>query len=176
LSPRVLDSVGTLFRLGSAAVWLIYGVVKALDGRQFYVAIQGYQLLPAWLAATTAAVLPFVEIAFGLLLLLGLGTRLVSALSALTLIAFMIGIGQAWARGLTINCGCLGGGGEVAASETAYPVELLRDLGYLAMSVWLVVRPRTLFALDRFDDAENGQDESTPDDVPVTSTAERTSK
>lgn len=147
--PRVLDVIGTVMRLGSAAVWLIYGVTKALDTEQFYVAIQGYELLPHWLSSFTAITLPYVEIIIGLLLLVGVTVRWTSVLAGLLLLAFMLGIAQAWARGLTIDCGCLGGGGQVAAEETNYPVELLRDLGFLAMSAWLVIRPRTLFALER---------------------------
>lgn len=178
MSPRVLDIVGTVMRLGSAAVWLIYGVMKALDTEKFYVAIQGYELLPYWMSSLTAQILPFVEIIMGLLLLIGVGVRWISALAGLMLIAFMIGIAQAWARGLTIDCGCLGGGGQVAAEDTNYPVELLRDLGFLAMSGWLIIRPRTFFALDRsaYED-DTAEDETGGNDRPdegTASTAERT--
>jgi hypothetical protein len=36
----------------------------------------------------------------------------------------------------------------VAPEETAYGRELLRDAGFLLLAGWLVVRPRTLAALD----------------------------
>jgi hypothetical protein len=55
---------------------------------------------------------------------------------------------QAWARGLSIDCGCFGGGGAAPQGETAYGRELLRDAGLLLLAGWLVVRPRTLAALD----------------------------
>ena len=54
---------------------------------------------------------------------------------------------QAWARGLSIDCGCFGGGGAVDPEQTAYGRELLRDAGFLLLAGWLVVRPRTLGAL-----------------------------
>jgi hypothetical protein len=64
---------------------------------------------------------------------------------------FIAGVTQAWARGLSIDCGCFGGGGAVDPGETAYVAELLRDAGFLALAVWLVVRPRTYRSVDRWD-------------------------
>jgi hypothetical protein len=76
----------------------------------------------------------------------GIGTRAVAVLSGLLLLAFVAGVSQAWARGLSIDCGCFGGGGAVAPGQTQYLQEILRDAGFLALAVWLTVRPRTLFA------------------------------
>ncbi|MGE3288899.1 MAG: MauE/DoxX family redox-associated membrane protein [Pseudonocardia sp.] len=145
---RVLDVVGTLVRLGLAAVWLISGGLKAADPLQTTVAVHAYSVLPPAGVEIVAALLPWVEIALGLLLLAGLGTRLVAVLSGMLVLAFMAGVAQAWARGLTIDCGCFGGGGQVAPGQTRYVQELLRDTGFLLMAAWLAVRPRTLFALD----------------------------
>ncbi len=148
---RVQDVVGTLARLALAAVWLLSGVPKALDPDQTYVAVRAYQVLPPTGVEFVAAVLPWLEIALAVLLLLGLGTRAVAAVSAGLLAVFIAGVTQAWARGLSIDCGCFGGGGAVDPGETAYGVELLRDAGFLALAVWLVVRPRTLVSADRWD-------------------------
>jgi uncharacterized membrane protein YphA (DoxX/SURF4 family) len=144
----VLDAIGTLCRLGLAAVWLISGGVKAADPNQTYAAVRAYQVLPGGLVSPVAAVLPFLELAFGLLVLMGVGTRLMGVLSGLLLLVYIAGVVQSWARGLTIDCGCFGGGGQVAAGQTQYPQEILRDTGFLALAVWLTVRPRTLFAVD----------------------------
>ncbi len=148
---RVQDVVGTLARVALAAVWLLSGVPKALDPDQTYVAVRAYQVLPEAGVGLVAAVLPWLEIALAVLLLLGLGTRAVAAASAGLLLVFVAGVAQAWARGLSIDCGCFGGGGAVDPGETAYGVELLRDAGFLALAVWLVVRPRTLVSADRWD-------------------------
>ncbi|MHA6631551.1 MauE/DoxX family redox-associated membrane protein [Pseudonocardia sichuanensis] len=145
---RLLDLVGTLARLGLAAVWLISGGLKAADPDQTYVAVRAYDVLPTAGVEVVAALLPWLELALGLLLVAGIGTRLVAVLSAVLLLAFVAGVTQAWARGLSIDCGCFGGGGAVEPGETAYVQELLRDAGFLLMAGWLIVRPRTLFALD----------------------------
>ena len=145
---RLLDVIGTFARLGLAAVWLVSGLLKAVDPDQTYVAVRAYDVLPDAGVEVVAALLPWVEFAFAALLLAGVGTRLVALLSAALLLVFVAGVIQAWARGLSIDCGCFGGGGAVDPGETAYVQELLRDAGFLLMAGWLVVRPRTVYALD----------------------------
>ncbi|WP_073458292.1 MauE/DoxX family redox-associated membrane protein [Pseudonocardia thermophila] len=145
---RVLDVLGTLARFGLAAVWLVSGAIKAADAGQTYVAVRAYDVLPLSLVGPVAAVLPWLELALGLLLLAGLGVRLAAIVSAALLVAFMAGIVQAWARGLAIDCGCFGGGGPVDPDATAYGAELLRDTGFLVLAGWLIARPRTVVALD----------------------------
>jgi uncharacterized membrane protein YphA (DoxX/SURF4 family) len=149
LSARALDVVGTVVRVGFAGVWLVSGGIKATDLPRTYLAVHAYEVLPASVAALVAAVLPFVEIGLGVLLVAGVGTRLVAALSGLLLLVFIAGVVQAWARGLTIDCGCFGGGGQVAADQTAYGLELVRDTGFLVLAGWLLIRPGSYFGMDR---------------------------
>ncbi|GAA3222191.1 DoxX family membrane protein [Pseudonocardia petroleophila] len=144
----MLDVVGTLARFGLAAVWLLSGVPKALDPDQTYVAVRAYDVLPTLGVELVAGILPWLEIALAVLLLLGLGTRAAAVVSAVLLLVFVAGVSQAWARGLSIDCGCFGGGGQVEPGQTAYVEELLRDTGFMVLAAWLVVRPRTLFAVD----------------------------
>ncbi|GLZ41615.1 hypothetical protein Acsp05_52390 [Actinokineospora sp. NBRC 105648] len=144
----MLDVVGTLSRLGLAAVWLVSGGLKVADPNQTFIAVQAYDVLPGGVVSVVAAAMPFLELALGLLLLVGLGTRLTAVLSGLVLLAFIAAVAQSWARGLSIDCGCFGGGGPVAQGDTRYPEEIARDIGFLALAVWLMVRPRTRFSLD----------------------------
>ena len=157
-STKVLDGVGTLVRLGLATVWLISGGIKVSDPNQTYIAVQAYDLLPHGVVSVVAAAVPFLELALGVLLLVGLGTRLVAVISALVLVAFIGAVAQSWARGLSIDCGCFGGGGQVAPGQTRYPQEIARDVGFLLLAGWLVARPRTLLAFDGvFGRREEGQ-------------------
>jgi uncharacterized membrane protein YphA (DoxX/SURF4 family) len=143
-SAQVRDVVGTVARLGLAAVFLVSGVLKAIDPDGTYVAVRAYDVLPKAGVAVVAAVLPWLEIVLGLLLLAGVATRAVAIAGAALLLVFIAGVTQAWARGLSIDCGCFGGGGAVEPGQTTYGRELLRDAGFLLMAGWLVVRPRTL--------------------------------
>src|SRR5690606_12763914 len=88
------------------------------------------------------------EVAVGLMLLLGLLTRSSSVVSALLFLVFVIGIASVWARGIEIDCGCFGGGGAKEGAMEDYPKEIARDVALLLASGWLVWRPRTRLALD----------------------------
>jgi hypothetical protein len=54
------------------------------------------------------------------------------------------------ARGLSIDCGCFGGGGPVPSGQTRYPSEIIRDVGLLLLAGWLIWRPQSRFCLDRW--------------------------
>ena len=80
--------------------------------------------------------------------------------STLLMVAFIVGISQAWARGLTIDCGCFGGGGQIGAAETQYPQEIARDVGLRPRrGLARGRRPRTLASLDRTCSATEGDPE-----------------
>src|SRR5439155_22119649 len=115
---------------------------------QTYVAVNAYQVLPKPAVEAVAVVLPWFELALGVLVLVGVGTPIVAVISALLLLTFMAGVTQAWVRGLSIDCGCFGGGGQVAADKTSYGTELLRDTGFMILAAWLIIRPTTWLSLD----------------------------
>ncbi|MCU1682170.1 MAG: DoxX family protein [Amycolatopsis sp.] len=144
----MLDTVGTLARLGLAAVWLVSGALKISDSGQTFIAVRAYDVLPDGLVRPVATALPLLELALGVFLLVGLGKRIVAVVSVLLLLVLIAAIAQSWARGLSIDCGCFGGGGHVAAGQTQYPQEIARDTGFGLLAVWLIVRPRTWFSLD----------------------------
>ncbi len=147
----LIGLVGLACRLGLAGVWLYAGGTKVGDLDASIRADKAYQLLPPTVAELVGAALPFVEIALGLLLLAGLATRVAASVSALLMAGFVVGIASAWARGLRIDCGCFGGGGELAATETpTYGLDLARDGLFLAMAVFLLFRPVTRWSVDRW--------------------------
>lgn len=146
---RLLDAVGLVARLVLGVVLIVAGGLKVGHPIGSARAVQAYRVMPFDLAAYVGYALPFVEIVIGLLLVVGLFTRVAGALGAILMVLFIAGIAQAWARGLTIDCGCFGGGGQVAANQTKYPQEIARDIGLAACGLWLVRRPRSLAGLDR---------------------------
>jgi uncharacterized membrane protein YphA (DoxX/SURF4 family) len=148
LSRPVIDGLSIVVRLGLAAVFLVSGALKVIDPAQTRIAVRAYEMLPPGLVGPVATVLPLVELVLGTLLVAGAFTRWAALASVLLLVVLMTGVTQAWARGLSIDCGCFGGGGVVAAGSTRYPQELARDFGLLLMALWLVVRPRTALSVD----------------------------
>jgi uncharacterized membrane protein YphA (DoxX/SURF4 family) len=112
-------------------------------------AVRAYELLPISIANFLGIALPFLEIAVGILLLLGAAIRISSAIGGALMIVFIFGISQAWARGLSIDCGCFGGGGQVAPGTANYLPEILRDAALAAIAIYLFRYPRSKFALDQ---------------------------
>ena len=148
--PRaVLPWVGTAARLALAGVWAWAAVAKIADPDAALRAVRAYRLLPEALVPAAGWGLPFLELALAVLLALGLATRLAAAASAGLLAVLMLGIASAWARGLAIECGCFGGGGERSGvGPGTYALELARDAALLALAAWLAWRPVTRAALD----------------------------
>jgi uncharacterized membrane protein YphA (DoxX/SURF4 family) len=143
-------------RLGLAAVFLVSGALKVVDPAQTRIAVRAYELLPPDVVGPVATALPLLELVLGTLLLVGAFTRWVALAAAVLLVVLMIAVAQAWARGLSIDCGCFGGGGAVAKGDTRYPQELARDLGTWLLALWLVVRPRTERSVDGWLRADPG--------------------
>src|SRR3954447_4493262 len=141
--------ISTVARAGLAAVFLTAGLLKVDDLAGSGRAVNAYQLFSFDTAKVIGAVQPFLEIALGLLLLIGLATRLSAGIAAVLLVVFIAGIVSAWARGLQIDCGCFSKGGELTGGRTAqYGPEVLRDIGFLILAGILLSKPRTRFSVD----------------------------
>ena len=146
MRTRMALSTGARVVLG--LVLLVAGALKIADPQSSVAAVRAYELMPDAAATLVGWGLPFVELALGLLLLSGLATRPVAIASAGLLVVFTAGVASAAARGLSIDCGCFGGGGPVPPDQTAYGTEIARDVGLLALAGWLVAQPRSFLSLD----------------------------
>jgi uncharacterized membrane protein YphA (DoxX/SURF4 family) len=141
--------LGLAGRLILAGVFAAAGAGKVTDLAASGRAVNAYQLMPFDLANVVGAALPFMELALALFLLAGLATRAIAAITAGLLLVYIGGIASAWARGLSIDCGCFSTGGALAAgAHPAYLWDIVRDLGLLAVAGLVVRWPRTRFGLD----------------------------
>jgi iron complex transport system permease protein len=103
-------------------------------------AVRAYRILPEFAAQLAGAGLPAIEVLLGVLLLVGAGVRVCATVSAMLLAVYIVGIASAWVRGLRIDCGCFGGGGDLAAGVApSYGWELVRDAALLLLAVLLAV-------------------------------------
>lgn len=170
----------TVARLLLGGVALYAGATKLGDLDEAAWAVRAYSLLPDDLADVVGHVLPLVEVLLGALLIVGLFTRWAAGAFGLLLVGFAVGIASAWARGLSIDCGCFGGGGPVDPAETNYLPDLLRDGALLAVAAFLTWRPRSRLALDGAlrpavldlpDDASHDFDDLTDDTTDAGATA-----
>lgn len=147
-ADRWLPWVATAARLVLAGVLGVAGALKVGDPAGSVAAVRAYQLLPDGLERVVGYGLPFLEVGLAVLLLVGLATRLAAVGAFVLMLAFVVGIASAWARGLAIDCGCFGGGGTVDPADTDYLPTIARDLGLALLAALLVWRPGSRFALD----------------------------
>lgn len=147
--------LGLLSRLVLGGVLLTAGLLKYQHLDKSQMAVRAYEMLPIAVANFIGIVLPFAEIGLGILIILGAGTRISAALGSLLMLVFVIGISQAWARGLSIDCGCFGGGGQVEPGTANYLPELLRDAGLAALGIYLFRFPQSKFGLDKSPQSPN---------------------
>jgi uncharacterized membrane protein YphA (DoxX/SURF4 family) len=138
-----------LSRLILGVVLLVAGGLKIGNLPKSAMAVRAYELLPVSLANFLGYTLPWIEIGLGLLLIVGVTVKISGALGALTMLAFIIAIAQAWARGLSIDCGCFGGGGAIDPEDTKYLSEIIRDIGLMALGIFLYFYPKGRFALEK---------------------------
>ncbi len=136
-------------RILLGVVLLLAGYLKAKSPAQAQMAVRAYKLLPISIANIFGLSLPWLEIGAGILLIVGIAVRYAALFGGLLMLLFVGAISQAWARGLSIDCGCFGGGGQVAAGHTKYLQEILRDLGLTLSAVFLYLNPHGKFGLDK---------------------------
>src|SRR5215813_1126173 len=130
-----------LARILLGALFVYASFDKLLHPLEFARIIAAYQLLPDKTAAVLAAVLPFLELICGILLIIGVWVLPALVWTGILLIAFLIGVVQAYFRGLVIECGCFSVSGESTAISGW---TILRDV--LFFLVWLRILLRYLHA------------------------------
>jgi uncharacterized membrane protein YphA (DoxX/SURF4 family) len=145
--PAATPWVSTAARLVLGAVLVVAGAVKVVDPQASVAAVRAYELLPPGLETLVGWGLPFLELVLGLLLLTGIAVRPTAVATAVLLGLLVTAVASAAARGLSIDCGCFGGGGSVPPGQTAYAAAIVRDLALLATAVWLIARPQSRLSL-----------------------------
>ena len=121
-----------LLEIALGGLFVYAALQKHFHPDEFAEAVQAYQLLPVSLVGAAAAVLPWVELAAGLFLAVGLKRRSCLLLLAALTGGFLVVTLITMARGLEIDCGC----GLFFARQVG-PAVVLEDLVILAWAVGL---------------------------------------
>jgi uncharacterized membrane protein YphA (DoxX/SURF4 family) len=138
----------TAGRLLLAGVWAWAGVAKLGDPDAAVRAVRAYDILPETFVKPFAWGLPFVELALAALLLVGIATRPAAWASVVLLLVFITATVSVWARGLQIDCGCFGGGGQSSADAASYLRDIGRDGLLLCVALLVATGAPSRFALD----------------------------
>ena len=142
---------GLLARLILGGVLFAAGWLKAFKFHEAQMAVRAYEVLPISVANILGVALPWIEIGIALLLILGVAIRPAALAGGFLMLLFIVAIAQAGLRGLSIDCGCFGGGGSVEPGKTKYLQEIARDSGLLLLALYLYKYPATLFALEKIE-------------------------
>jgi uncharacterized membrane protein YphA (DoxX/SURF4 family) len=96
--------VNLMARLVVGGAFIYSGILKAQGQLQLAATFDSHRLAPAILIPWIVSVLPWIEIAVGVLLLAGWKTRRVAAAAALLLSGFMAMMAITYARGIEADC------------------------------------------------------------------------
>jgi putative oxidoreductase len=113
------EVIQTIVRLLLGGLFLYAGIVKIADPTQFAGDIAAYRLLPYFGNFLAAAILPWLEILCGTLLIVGFRTGGAAALILVLTSVFMAALASTIVRGLDIDCGCFRHGGQKTSAWTA---------------------------------------------------------
>jgi uncharacterized membrane protein YphA (DoxX/SURF4 family) len=141
---RALSWVGLAVRLGAAGIWLTAALAKLGSLQQFHAQVQAYKLLPGLLEAPFAYALPFLEVWIGTYLVLGLLVREAASAGCVLMVLFIAAQAQAWARGLSLDCGCFG----ALSREQVGLGTVLRGVGLGLPGLVLALLPARFLSLD----------------------------
>jgi hypothetical protein len=118
---------------GLAGLFIFSGLTKLVDPVQFAVLIDAYGLLPEILVLPMAVVLPALEVAAGVSLVLNIRGSL--TVITLLLVLFMAVLGYGIWIGLDVDCGCFGPEDPEARAFHGLRQAMYRDIAILAVVV-----------------------------------------
>lgn len=146
INARFQPYITLLARLLLGGVLLVAGGLKVTKPTDSANAVAAYKLLPTNVAHLFGYALPWFEVAIALLLILGFMVRPAAIAGGLIMVVFIGAIASAWVRGLIIDCGCFGGGGELDPAmadqvHRTYFIEIMRDLSLALCGLYLYFFP-----------------------------------
>lgn len=140
------------FRLILGGVLLVAGALKVSDPYSSATSVRAYQILPVDLANFLGFILPFAEVVIGIFLIVGIWVRLNAIAGGALMVMFIIAIGQAWIRGISLDCGCFGKGGLLETDELPvwnYTIEIARDIVLAVFAFYIYRFPKGKLGLDK---------------------------
>jgi uncharacterized membrane protein YphA (DoxX/SURF4 family) len=125
-------------------IFLISGLSKFTDLHAFAATMKDFGLVPDSVGNVLAVIIPSVEFISGLLLLLGLWTKLSSAMVIGLLIVFIAAMIPNIVEGNEIECGCFG---PLSQSKVGVGL-LLRDIVLLGMTLAVFTEEVHIYSID----------------------------
>ncbi|MCM0080106.1 DoxX family membrane protein [Geomonas sp. Red32] len=131
---NVTGHLPSVARVALGGIFVYAAVLKISDPVAFAGSIAAYQILPYFASYLAAAILPFLELICGLLLICNYRVRGAAVIVGVLNLVFMAALASAIVRGLDIDCGCFKQGG----AKTSPWLAMARDAVFLAMTVVVI--------------------------------------
>jgi putative oxidoreductase len=133
-------------RLLIGGLFIYASVTKIPDPAGFSEAIRNYTILPPALTNLAGIMLPWIELAAGVLLVLGIETKAAALVTTGLMAIFVPALIYVYAIGLDISCGCFGG---ADSSGNVTLVTVIRDSSLLFVCLLILFGDRGHFSLLR---------------------------
>ena len=124
---------------------IVTGALKVGHAPDLAAAIAGFRLLPGFIVAPMALVLPFFELMLGLYLIVGLFTRMTAIFATAQFLIYAGAIASAILRNIPADCGCFGPNDTATAD---WP-HVAFDLALAAVAALIAYSAPGALALDR---------------------------
>lgn len=141
------NGFGVAARITLAVTFVWACIHKIAEPYDFGMQVATYQILPLSLVNLQAIILPWVELATGVLLIAGLLTRPAALVTCGMNAMFIVAIAMALVADLHLQCGCFA---SSQAGEEMDATLIVRDAGMLLLGAALTVMRPDRLTLDRW--------------------------
>ena len=141
--------IALLVRFYLAWVFISACLHKLADPTSFAIDIATYQMLPLVFINPLAIILPYVELATGIMLITGTKARAAALMVCGMMVMFMIALSYALMHDLSISCGCFASN-AAAASDPISGLTMLRDSAWLILGIYVVIFDKRPLGVDRW--------------------------
>ncbi len=155
---RKLKYLTLAARLLIGALFIYASVHKILNPAEFAVSVRNYMIIPPAWSNLVALTLPWVEIAVGVFLVLGIQTKPSALLTTGMLGVFFAAIVYAYSIGLDIDCGCFSSASGSSGKIGIY--HFIRDGALFLVSLFILLTDRGELGLSRFVTTRSHQQEA----------------
>lgn len=138
------DYFTLVFRIILGATFIFASLSKISAPQEFVLTVREYQILFEPLATWYGYLLPWLELIFGVMLVVGLFTRFSVGIINVALLSFMIAILINIYRGASLDCGCFGS--EDPLGWNTY----FRDLVLFLMGIIIFLSTSHKFSIDHW--------------------------
>lgn len=138
-----------IYRIALGVIFVVSSIPKMMNFNYTAISITEYDIFPHEFSYTLAALLIAAELIIAVSMLLGVGVRWGALLSGFLMVVFIFGVSQAWARGISLDCGCFGfDPNDISAAQvtpwTEYAWIIIRDMALLFVSLVLFMNKSPL--------------------------------